>query len=90
MPDDQPLTPLQGRVLFHIERAFRSVGGNGGTAHQVFLRACEQLRIPTEVKQQRPAESLVCLALIEQSCDAMGMRGFRDIDTQWRGYSVGR
>jgi len=84
---DTTLTPLQGRVLFHTERLFRSTGA-GTIEHQVFLRSCEQLGIPAEVRDQTPAESLVCLALIEQACQALGMSKFRDCNTQWRGYGV--
>ena len=84
---DRIPTPLQGRVLYHIERLFRSTGA-GAVEHEVFLRSCEQLRIPTDVKEQTPAQSLVCLALIEQACHAFGMHQFRDCDTQWRGYGV--
>lgn len=80
---DAGVTPAQGRVVFHIERLFRSTGG-GVKAHGTFLAACRTKGIPSAVSGYTPTRCVEVLQLIESACRHRGMHLFRDVGTGWR------
>lgn len=75
-------TAMQGRVLFHMERLFRSTGG-GIKAHAQFIRLCHSHGLPRTVTDFSGGECLTALMLIEQACRDTGLHHFRQIDTGW-------
>jgi hypothetical protein len=80
---DAGVTPAQGRVVFHIERLFRSTGG-GVKAHGTFLAACRVKGIPSAVSGYTPTRCVEVLQLVESACRHHGMHLFRDVGTGWR------
>lgn len=70
---------MQGRVLFHIERVFRSAGGNGIVAHRTFLKLCASSGISTRVADYHDVVCHRVLRLIEQAARAQGMHKFRSV-----------
>ena len=79
-----PLTPLQGRLGFHMERIFRSAGGTGILAHQRFLKLCEAAGLPLMFDTYTREQCVTCLRLVEQAACDQGMGLFRDVRTGWQ------
>jgi hypothetical protein len=80
---DPGVTPAQGRVVFHMERLFRSTGG-GVKAHGTFLAACRTKGISPAVPSYTPTRCVEVLQMIESACRHHGMHLFRDVSTGWR------
>ncbi len=80
---DCGMTPLQGRVVFHQERIFRSAGGPGVLAHQVYVRLCDAAKLPHEVADFDTAQCRTALRLIQVAATESGMGRFRDVRTGW-------
>jgi hypothetical protein len=78
-----PLTALQGRVLYHAERIFRSAGGSGCIAAQSWRDACADAALPVLVSAWTTAQCVKGLALIEWAARRHRMHLFRDVRTQW-------
>lgn len=76
-------TPAQGRVLFHMERLFRSAGGRGMCAHYRYLNLCAAAGLPYNVTTFSLAQCVKACQLIERACTAEGLHHFRDVRTQW-------
>ena len=80
MPNLDPgFTPMQGRVLFHIERVFRSAGGNGCLAHQTFLGYARLYGMSTDVRTYTDADCQCVLTMIENAARDHGMHKFRNV-----------
>lgn len=91
MPNMNPgITPAQGRVLYHMERLFRSAGGNGQKAHTRFVLLCEQSGLPKMVDQYTTWQCVLALQLIERACGHEKMHHFRPIATGWRDFVPAR
>lgn len=75
-------TPDQGRVLFHMERVFRSTGG-GVRAHAEYLALCKTEGLPARVDTWTLAQCVRGLQLIERAARIAGLHWFRDVSTQW-------
>ena len=80
--DGGGMTPLQGRVVFHQERIFRSTGG-GQVAHTRYVKLCTIARLPNVITDMTPADCVHALYLIQRAAHWAGLGGFRDIATQW-------
>jgi hypothetical protein len=81
-----PLTAAQGRVLYHIERVFRSTGG-GQKAYWRFLSACERAGYDGHhVERYTTAQCVEILRLIEWAAHAAGLGNFRPIRTGWQDF----
>jgi hypothetical protein len=81
------LTPLQARVLYHVERVFRSAGGNGCIAHRDFTDtvAGKFMRGYLEGREDRAAtwDDRTCMLLLGEITAAArrhGMHHFRPVD----------
>lgn len=76
-------TTMQGRVLFHMERLFRSTGG-GIKAHARYVELCHQHKLPRIVTDMDHNECIDALRLIELACREVNMHFFRNVITPWR------
>jgi len=82
------LSPLQARVLFHVERVFRSAGGNGCKAHRDFTDAASRLFDLGEIEGWGPAAArswpdATCKRLLREITAAARrhkMHHFRNVD----------
>ena len=84
MPNLDPgVTPDQGRVLFHMERIFRSAGGPGVLAHRSFSAACLAEGLPARVDTWTRDQCVLGLQLIERAAREWRMHLFRDCRTYW-------
>lgn len=72
------ITPLQGRVIFHNERLFRSVGGNGPKGHARFIELAAKADLPVAIDTYSDEQCRVALACMEQAARDVGMARFRD------------
>lgn len=81
-----PLTAAQGRVLYHAERLFRSVGGNGAQAAQSWRDACAEAALPVLVSEWTRAQCVRGMLLIEWAARRHRMHLFRDVSTGWRDF----
>lgn len=80
-----PLTAAQGRVLYHLERLFRSTG-HGIREHARYLQACEDVGLPLRaVHVWSVSDCIMGLQLMEQC--ARPMRLFRHIATNWEDFA---
>lgn len=75
------VTPAQGRVLFHMERIFRSAGGPGVLAHQTYVTACKVRGLPAMVDTWTPGQCALGLQMIEAAARKHKMHLFRDVRT---------
>jgi len=75
-------TPEQGRVLYHMERLFRSTGG-GIKAHAEWLRLVDAVALPARVDKWTATQCVQGLQLIERACRHVGLHYFRPCDTGW-------
>lgn len=80
---NDPLTPLQGRLAFHMERIFRSAGGRGVFAHQHFVTLAEGAGLPVAVDEMSDTQCIEGLKLVEQAAYDTGLALFRDCHTGW-------
>ena len=79
-----PLTPAQGRVLYHAERLFRSTGA-GMREHAQYLAAVRAHGLdPVRVADWTQEQCVQGLQLMEAA--AAPMRLFRDVRTGWRDF----
>lgn len=78
-----PLTAAQGRVLYHIERLFRSTGA-GIREHQQFTRTCADLGLNAQRVQDWTTPQCVQALQVMERCARRG-RGFafRYCGTGW-------
>ena len=84
MPNLDPgLSPAQGRVLFHMERIFRSAGGPGAMAHQSFTNSCLAEGLPARIDTWTLDQCVLGLQLIERAARMHQMHLFRDCRTYW-------
>jgi hypothetical protein len=83
MPNmDSGLTPLQGRVVMHMERLFRMTG-TGLKAHARYVKRAIAAELPVKIGLWSDAQCKLGLQLVEESCRDAGLGGFRDIATGW-------
>jgi hypothetical protein len=80
-------TPEQGRVLFQMERIFRSTGG-GIKAHAEFLKLCDTEGLPVRVDTWSLGQCVRGLQLIERAARISGLHFFRAVDTGWQGLAL--
>lgn len=78
-----PLTPAQGRVLYHQERIFRSAGGRGILAHQAYLRLCIAAGLFDDVGAYDRLQCIRACQLIERAARAEHLHLFRNVSTGW-------
>lgn len=76
-------SPAQGRVLYHMERLFRSTGG-GIKAHAEWLRMIELAGLPHLVTRWNDYQCIEGLQWIERACRHTGLHHFRPCDTGWQ------
>ena len=79
------VTPAQGRVVFHMERLFRSTGG-GMKAHASFTASCFAEGLPPLVSTWTREQCVLGLQLIERACRFHKLQLFRDIRTDWEDF----
>jgi hypothetical protein len=78
------ITSLQGRVLFHSERLFRSTGASyaSDSARSAWFVALRQEGLaPDAVADWSDAQCKRALALLEECARASGLGLFRDVRT---------
>ena len=80
---DPGVTPMQGRVVFHQERLFRSAGGSDMLAHTRYLRLAWANDLPAKIGEMDYSQCVLALRLIEHACREQGMHNFRDVRTYW-------
>jgi hypothetical protein len=83
---DFPLTVPQGRVMYSMERIFRSAGGNGCLAHRHWIRLCAQEGLPCDVSAWSIAQCVSGLQLIEVAARGYKIHVFRDVRTDWQDF----
>ena len=76
----EALTPMQARVLYHVERVFRSAGGNGCLAHRDFLRAAEAFCDPRAAASWSEDTCSRLLREITAAARRHKMHHFRNVD----------
>ena len=82
-----PLTVAQGRVLYHLERIFRSTG-HGMREYRAFLEGCAAAGLDADgVATWDTARCIQALQLMEKH--ARPMAGFRPLDTGWQDFAPG-
>jgi hypothetical protein len=81
-----PMTPAQGRVLYHAERIFRSAGGPGCLAAQTWRDACAEAALPLMVDTWTHEQCLRGLRLIEWAARKHRMHLFRNCSTGWQDF----
>ena len=76
-----PLTAAQGRVLYHLERLFRSTG-HGGREHAHFIAMVDAEGMdPEAVATWDDATCVRSLGLMEYTARGLGMHLVRDVRT---------
>lgn len=78
-------TVMQGRVLFHMERLFRSTGG-GIKAHARYVELCRAHNLPRLVTDFHRGNCFTALQLIEVACKDAGLSQFRQCKTGWQDF----
>lgn len=82
-----PLTPAQGRVLYHVERIFRSTGGNP-IHHHAYIMACAQAELKLRrVVDWTQAECVTALQILERVARRCKLNRFRDVNTGWQDFA---
>lgn len=81
--DGGGMSPMQGRVVFHQERIFRSTGG-GIHAHQRYVELCKIDRLPLQITEMADSHCIRALERIEQAARYCELHLFRDVNTGWR------
>ena len=76
-----PMTPAQGRVLYHVERLFRSTG-HGLREHGEFINRCKAEGYDLAHVDTWALPQCVRALQIMEEC-AAPMAGFRDVRTGW-------
>lgn len=80
-----PLTAAQGRVLYHLERIFRSTG-HGMREYQAFLEGAAVAGLDaSDVATWGTTHCVAALRMMEDC--AKPMAGFRAVDTGWRDFA---
>lgn len=78
------LTAAQGRVLYHLERIFRSTGA-GVREYGAYLAAIRAAGLnPEDVPRWSTADCARALRIMEEA--AAPMARFRDVRTGWRDF----
>lgn len=80
---DPGITPAQGRVLYHMERLFRSTGNAPPGAHEAFSASCLAEGLPRRIDTWDRDQCVLGLQLIERACRMHRMHLFRDCRTYW-------
>lgn len=82
-----PLSSGQGRLLYHLERLFRSTGA-GAREHRAFIAACARQGLDVgNVAHWTIVQCVTGLQLLEAAARPMAL--FRDIRTGWKDFAPG-
>lgn len=81
--DGGGMSPMQGRVVFHQERIFRSTG-TGLRAHDRYLQLTTDACLSELISEMGDDECVFALELIEQAARDCRLHLFRDVNTGWR------
>ena len=82
-----PLTASQGRVLYHLERLFRSTG-HGIMAHAQYIAAVREVGLdPERVADWTVPQCVQALQIMERVARAAPGFRFRPCDTGWRDFA---
>ncbi len=82
-----PLSAAQGRVLYHLERLFRSTGA-GAEPHRRFIQACADMGLSVRRVQDWTVPQCVQALQVMEAC-ARRAKGFhfRPCATGWRDFA---